>query len=205
MVQHQFDIFGRPTTQLQIYITPQDIFLKLNANSGFFKEQMTTQLHYQQHQSVIPCRSLCWKASVQLWCSRWPVRLLRPASRSSSTQEPSVQNRRLCADHKGYQTYSKRLLKICLAKQSKVYHLGMVERRSTAAQHNMGYNVGNRGPVAGLQRQSHIYFHDLMPALDMCLSLQSTLISERSDDRALRTFSYQCCFPLHHLHYFSDR
>lgn len=49
-----FDIFGRTTTQLQTDIT-QDIFLKLHRN-GFLKEEMTTQLYCQQHNSFLADR-----------------------------------------------------------------------------------------------------------------------------------------------------
>lgn len=46
-----FNIFGWTTTQLQTDIT-HDIFLKLHQN-GFLKEEMTTQLYYQQHNSFL--------------------------------------------------------------------------------------------------------------------------------------------------------
>ena len=49
-----FDIFGRTTTQLQTDIT-QDIFLKLHRN-GFLKEEMTTQLYCQKHNSFLADR-----------------------------------------------------------------------------------------------------------------------------------------------------
>ena len=49
-----FDIFGRTTTQLQTDIT-QDIFLKLHRN-GFLKEEMTTQLYCEQHNSFLADR-----------------------------------------------------------------------------------------------------------------------------------------------------
>jgi methionyl-tRNA synthetase len=49
-----FDIFGQTTTQLQTDIT-HDIFLKLHQN-GFLKEQMTTQLYCQQHNSFLADR-----------------------------------------------------------------------------------------------------------------------------------------------------
>ncbi|KAL1866303.1 hypothetical protein VTK73DRAFT_4761 [Phialemonium thermophilum] len=49
-----FDIFGRTTTELQTTIT-QDIFLKLNKN-GYLKEQSTTQLFCEAHQSFLADR-----------------------------------------------------------------------------------------------------------------------------------------------------
>ncbi|KAL4915173.1 hypothetical protein BDW62DRAFT_212903 [Aspergillus aurantiobrunneus] len=49
-----FDIFGRTTSQLQTEIT-HDIFLKLHQN-GFLKEETTTQLYCQQHNSFLADR-----------------------------------------------------------------------------------------------------------------------------------------------------
>lgn len=49
-----FDIFGRTTTELQTEIT-HDIFLKLHEN-GFLKEEMTTQLYCQEHNSFLADR-----------------------------------------------------------------------------------------------------------------------------------------------------
>ncbi|KAJ6031851.1 hypothetical protein N7540_002583 [Penicillium herquei] len=49
-----FDTFGRTTTTLQTEIT-QEIFLKLHQN-GFLKEEMTTKLYCEQHQSFLADR-----------------------------------------------------------------------------------------------------------------------------------------------------
>jgi methionyl-tRNA synthetase len=49
-----FDIFGCTTTQPQTDIT-QDIFLKLHGNE-FLKEEMTTQIYCEEHQSFLADR-----------------------------------------------------------------------------------------------------------------------------------------------------